>query len=176
MHIMGVQAVLVVLVLFTSTVKSESGDASFWRNNVTLTCPEYGSWHGKDLTSAVDGTYYTFKYQGKASYYCEYSDPKDSSKIKYHFHVEGKVCENCFELDALMFGLALAADMVMTIFIMMVIYKYTEKKTSAAPTHSSRARGHSGGPAPPIPSPDYAPLNPHTRSQAVYSTVVNRTG
>ncbi|TDH15110.1 hypothetical protein EPR50_G00028290 [Perca flavescens] len=88
-----------------------------------------------------------------------------------------EACENCFELDSFVVGLAIVVDVLGTAFVMMVIYRYTKKKYSAGPSQASKAparpAGHHTGPPPP--QPDYEPLNPHTRNNGAYD-VVNRTG
>ncbi|KAF3693039.1 T-cell surface glycoprotein CD3 epsilon chain Precursor [Channa argus] len=115
------------------------------------------------------------KYDGKNNgvHYCEYTD--DEVKKTYYFYMKGKVCENCFEMDAVVFLLVIVMDIIGTAFVMMVIYKCTKRKSSAGSKSSYKTPSRSGGPAPPTPSRDYETLNAHTRTQDTYSTV-NRTG
>ncbi|XP_028429323.1 T-cell surface glycoprotein CD3 epsilon chain isoform X2 [Perca flavescens] len=171
---MGVRATLAVLLLFIATVKAAEGGVTFWREHFTMTCPENGTWYRKEDQIHVGQTY-TEVYNGnsKGEYRCEYNDPKKT----YYFFVKGKACENCFELDSFVVGLAIVVDVLGTAFVMMVIYRYTKKKYSAGPSQASKAparpAGHHTGPPPP--QPDYEPLNPHTRNNGAYD-VVNRTG
>lgn len=184
---MGVEAVLVVLLLFTATVKSQ-GDVSFSRMTVTLTCPGNGKWIDKigeikdSEGQAIDNKEYKFKYNGKATYSCKYKEDGDAAETEYQFYVEGKTCEMCVELDPTIFAAVIAVDVIGTTIVMMIIYRCTKKKSSAGPASSSKTPGGrapggraSGGRAPPVPSPDYEALNPQTVSHGTYS-VVNRTG
>nr|ACY54762.1 CD3 epsilon splice variant [Hippoglossus hippoglossus] len=88
---------------------------------------------------------------------------------------KGSACANCIELEAAPLALAITVDMAGTIILMMIIYKCTKKKSSAGSTQASKAPARAGGRAPPVPSPDYEALNPHTRSQDPYA-IVSRTG
>ncbi|XP_070826860.1 T-cell surface glycoprotein CD3 epsilon chain-like isoform X1 [Chaetodon trifascialis] len=165
---MGIQAALAVLLLLAATVKAD--EVSFWGEYVTMTCPESGTWYYKN-NNVSEGLDYTLKYDNtkKGLYECKYDE-----KI-YYFYVQGKVCENCFELDGTLFALAITADMSVTAFVMMIIYMRIKKRGSPGLSHTSKAPAHSGGRAPPVPSPDYEQLNTHTRSKDTYSTV-NRMG
>ncbi|KAM7399656.1 hypothetical protein PAMP_018906 [Pampus punctatissimus] len=188
MNSKGSQAVLAVLLLVMCTVKAENGDISFWRNNFKMICPEEGKWFKKgELIPEIEAKEYEVVYNAstKGIYHCEYENEYDeyddsgnsviSKKIvKYYFYVQGRVCENCFELDANLLTVAIVVDMVGTVLMMMIIYRCTKKKSSPAP-HSGKAPARSGGRAPPVPSPDYEQLNPHSRSQDPYS-FLNRMG
>nr|ADV78596.1 T cell surface glycoprotein CD3 epsilon [Siniperca chuatsi] len=178
MNSMGVRAVLAVLLLCIATVKAENGEVTFWRENFTMTCPDNGTWFDKD--NKIDDTQkekLTFKYDNskKGPYRCEYTYNVDSFKQKYYFYVQGKVCENCFELEASLCVMAIVADVVGTAFMMMIIYRCTKKKSPAGLTPASKPPARSGGRAPAVPSPDYDQLNPRTLSQDTYSSV-NRMG
>ncbi|XP_061638367.1 T-cell surface glycoprotein CD3 epsilon chain-like [Phyllopteryx taeniolatus] len=147
--------------LIISAVEAGAGGVSFWRENVTMTCPNNGSWFKAGNEVGYRSNSYTLTYNGKNKglYHCEYG--KNS---KYYFYVEGKVCTDCFELDATMFGSVIVADVSITIILMILIYKWTQKKSS--PGAKAPA-----GPAPP--SPDYKHLNTHRRSQDPYSFINN---
>lgn len=173
-HSMAVQAVLVVLLVLPAAVKTENpkGGVSFWRNDVTLTCPKEGTFHEKDDKTEKqnkDKTH-TFPYQGRVNYHCKYG-----ASDTYQFYVEGKACENCFELDAVVFLVIIIADLVATVVVMMMVFKCTKRKDSTGATQTSRAPAPPAGRAPPASSSAYEALNPHTRSQDTYS-LVNRTG
>nr|ARD07918.1 CD3 epsilon [Dicentrarchus labrax] len=171
---MGVQVVLVVL-LFIGPLKADEGGVKFWRTIVTLTCPGEGDWFNKDgkNISSSESTY-EFKYENdkKGPYHCKYEDDKDYT---YYFYVQGKVCENCFELDAYLFLIAIIADVTITAVVMMIIFKYTKKKSSAGLNHTPKLPARSAARSQPASSSDYEQLNQRTRSQETYS-VVNRTG
>lgn len=186
MHSMGVQAVLtVVLILFTATVKTQDGEISVWKTKVTLTCPESGLWYenekkiektedGKEINDDTGEKYFEFEYTGKTTYRCDYP-AKRTEPQKYYFRFEGKVCENCYELDGMLVAVVIVLDVVGTVLLMMIICYCTKNKSSAAPAQSSKAPARSGGRPPPGASSEYEQLNRQTRSQETYS-VVNRTG
>ncbi|NP_001033071.1 T-cell surface glycoprotein CD3 epsilon chain precursor [Takifugu rubripes] len=166
---MIVRALLCFAVLFLVAGQEEGqeqeqdkpGGVIFWETFVTMTCPRDGKWF-KDKKEVSEGPAYAFEYDNKKGrYHCTY----DNSR--YDFYVQGKVCENCFELDGGFWGMIIAADMFLTVVVMVMVYKCAKKRSSAALPRVPKA----GGRAPPLPSPDYEPLNPHTRSQGTYSEV-----
>ncbi|XP_020500035.1 T-cell surface glycoprotein CD3 epsilon chain [Labrus bergylta] len=171
----SVGAALTVLLLFISPADAADGDVEFWRETVTMTCPEEGTWYEKgnsEMTDLKENKTYVFKYENKKKglYHCVHDVDK-----KYYFYVQGKACENCFELNPLVFALAIIVDVIGTAFVMMIIYRCGKKRRSDGLSNASTAPARRGGRAPPLPSPDYEPLNPHTRNQDPYSTV-SRTG
>eukprot|EP00064_Thunnus_orientalis_P000293 superscaffoldBa00000015_g293 len=175
---MGAQAVLAVLLFTIGTVKAADGEVSFWRENFKMTCPGEGTWYKIDEGQIItnDSKNHERQYNGtsKGGYYCEYTK-EGGTRQKYYFYVQGKACENCFEMEASFLMLAIIVDVVMTGFVMMIIYRCTKKKSSPAPHSSKAPPARSGGRAPPVPSPDYEQLNPQTRGQDTYS-LLNRTG
>lgn len=168
---MGVQAVLVVVLLGVATTMAREGKAEFWRSKVILTCPEDGFFFYKDEKVYNGSDIYEFTYTSKGTYRCEYE-----TNQKYYFYVEGNVCENCFELDGNTLFMVIVGDLLLTIIMMVIVYRCTKKKSPAGPPQPSKAPPRSGGRGPPVPSPDYEALNPQTRAQDTYSTVVNRMG
>uniref|UniRef100_A0A3Q4HKZ0 T-cell surface glycoprotein CD3 epsilon chain-like n=1 Tax=Neolamprologus brichardi TaxID=32507 RepID=A0A3Q4HKZ0_NEOBR len=170
---MGVQAVLVVVLLGVATTKAEEpqGNTEFWRSKVILTCPEDGEWFYKNEKVNNKSSTYEFPYTSKGTYRCVYE-----TNQKYYFYVEGNVCENCFELNGDTLFTVIVGDLLLTIIMMVIVYRCTKKKSSAGPPQPSKAPPRSGGRGPPVPSPDYEALNPQTRAQDTYSTVVNRMG
>ncbi|CAI5694420.1 unnamed protein product [Oreochromis niloticus] len=177
---MGVQAVLVVVLLSVATTKAQEpgtpkGNVEIWRNEVTLICPEDGQWFDKNgEVNKTSPHTYKFPYTMKAKYRCEYSAL--TNKYIYRFYVEGNVCEDCFELDGNTLFMVIVGDLLLTIIVMVIVYRCTKKKSSAGPPQPSKAPSRSGGRGPPVPSPDYEQLNLQTRAQDTYSTVVNRMG
>ncbi|XP_029965338.1 T-cell surface glycoprotein CD3 epsilon chain [Salarias fasciatus] len=167
---MDVHAVFIIFIMLPAAVKTAEG-VKFWRDNVTLTCPEVGRWfeNDKPIPNAETDDTYKFTYMDKGKYHCEYSGKK------YQFYVEGRACKNCFELDGTVFLVVIIADVAATVVVMMMVFKCTKRKDSAGPTKTSRGPGNSGGRAPAVPSPDYEMLNPNTRSADTYSAV-NRMG
>ncbi|XP_032364764.1 T-cell surface glycoprotein CD3 epsilon chain isoform X2 [Etheostoma spectabile] len=150
-----------------------------------MTCPQSGNWFRKGKEVQAKRLQDNEKsiqddYDGNSNdlYYCEFHIEVDGSELndkkKYYFYVKGKVCENCFELDSFVVGLAIVVDVLGTAFVMMVIYKYTKKKYSAGLSQVSKAPARSAGHAPPNPD-TYEQLNPRTRAQEPYG-VLNRMG
>ncbi|KAG7223091.1 hypothetical protein INR49_015850 [Caranx melampygus] len=86
---------------------------------------------------------------------------------------ESKVCENCYELDSFVIGLAVAVDVVITLCVMMLIYTCAQNKNPEASVPAPRVPARSGGQVPT--SQTYESLNPNTRANDTYSKV-NRTG
>ncbi|XP_014836261.1 PREDICTED: T-cell surface glycoprotein CD3 epsilon chain [Poecilia mexicana] len=176
---MVVQAVFVVIFMFATSVKAETtvkGGAEFSKKEVTLTCPGDGAWYeGQPTTpkptilprgSEKKINTYTFTYERQVLYRCE-----PNSNI-YYFYVRGRACENCFELDPKLFVTFIVVDVIMTAVVMMIIYRCSKKKSSDGPTPSVKPTPRAGHRAPHGPS-EYETLNPNTRSQDTYSTVVN---
>ncbi|XP_061576489.1 T-cell surface glycoprotein CD3 epsilon chain-like [Cololabis saira] len=178
MHSLGVQAALVALLMSAVIVKAEEGGVEFWRETVTLICPEEGNWYDNN-NKVFNGTRtYTFKFERQSQMYCEYDGP--IRRMKYSFYVKGRTCENCFELDAFIMGTAIVVDLMVTVAVMTMVYRCTKKKGSDRPTQTSKrppapARPGDRGTTTTSGEGGYEPLNPHTRSQDPYSTV-NRMG
>lgn len=178
---MSVRAALAVFVLFLATVEAGEGGVEFWRTEVTLTCPGEGTFYKKDKTNVTYALTdkHEFKYENgkKGFYYCKYDkdDPQDSDpKETYHFYVQGKVCPNCFELDGALLLMVLIGDVVMTVCVMVIIFKCTKKKGPAGPAHTSSAPVRQRPGPSNSHSSTYQELSPNTR-QDTYSTV-NRMG
>ncbi|KAA8593813.1 hypothetical protein FQN60_004647 [Etheostoma spectabile] len=146
MNSMGVWATLAVLLLFIATVKAAEGGVEFWRKTFTMTCPQSGNWFRK----------------GKEVQAKRLQDNEKSIQDDYD------VCENCFELDSFVVGLAIVVDVLGTAFVMMVIYKYTKKKYSAGLSQVSKAPARSAGHAPPNPDTyEVATESSHPRPGAI---------
>ncbi|CAG6006546.1 T-cell surface glycoprotein CD3 epsilon chain-like [Menidia menidia] len=172
---MGARAMLVaVFLMSTVSVKAQEGKVEFWKKNVTLTCPKSGTWHyGKDKFTQET---LELEYKHPVKLFCEYTDEDKTLIYKYNFYVKGKVCENCFELDAEIFGMTIFLDVVLTAVLMFIIYKLTKRKSSDGHAPVSKPPAHSRNQPPNVPNRDYETLNLQTRSADTYSTVVNRTG
>lgn len=140
-----------------------------------MKCPQNGTWFEKKNQLATGETLVLpYDNSKKGPYYCEYVAENDE-KATYYFYVEGKVCENCFELDGKLFLIAIIGDAVMTAAVMYIIFKCTKKKGPAEVTHTSKPPARSGGRAQPASSSEYEQLNSHTRTVDTYS-IVNRMG
>ncbi|XP_034459729.1 T-cell surface glycoprotein CD3 epsilon chain-like [Hippoglossus hippoglossus] len=179
-HSMGVRAVIAMTLLLSLAASEEEtakGSVKFKGGNFTMTCPVYGKWYRRSAQvgdgEEHDSLELNYNSDTKGLYKCVYKDNEEDKE--YYFYVKGKACANCIELEAAPLALAITVDMAGTIILMMIIYKCTKKKSSAGSTQASKAPARAGGRAPPVPSPDYEALNPHTRSQDPYA-IVSRTG
>uniref|UniRef100_A0A8C7Y4I7 T-cell surface glycoprotein CD3 epsilon chain n=1 Tax=Oryzias sinensis TaxID=183150 RepID=A0A8C7Y4I7_9TELE len=150
-----------LLVFFMFGVKAEEGGVSFWRSDVTLTCPRNGTWFQHN-TQLHTGETYVLKYERPIRVHCVYEEEEATKKT--FFFVKGRVCETCFELDGVYLGGAIFADVIMTAALMAFIYRRT-KKVSAS---------RSGGRASDIQSSEYQELNPRSISDGTYSAVNRR--
>jgi len=70
------------------SVHAFKGGVTFWRKEVTLTCPQNGTFHDKEKL-LYTGPKYTFEYKGQVKYRCEYKDDEDVKKM-YYFYVKGR--------------------------------------------------------------------------------------
>ncbi|XP_034024815.1 T-cell surface glycoprotein CD3 epsilon chain-like [Thalassophryne amazonica] len=166
---MTVQVLSAVVLLLAVTVEAK---VSISGTAVTMTCPDDGDWFNRgSKIPNKEANWLTIIYDdvNKDPYHCEYGE--DSSKKKYYFYVQGKVCETCYELDGILFAVVIIADMIGTAVVMFIIYKCTKNKSSGGSTHSAKTPPHAAGRGPPVPSPDYEQLSTHTRSHEPYSTV-----
>uniref|UniRef100_A0AAQ4RWX7 CD3 gamma/delta subunit Ig-like domain-containing protein n=1 Tax=Gasterosteus aculeatus aculeatus TaxID=481459 RepID=A0AAQ4RWX7_GASAC len=185
---MGAQATFAVLFLLTAMANAKikrttndgitptgntyplPGEVEFWKEKFTMRCPENGTWFKKHADINHTSATYTQTYSGKTKglYHCKY-EPKGKEEKYHFFYVKGKGCADCFEVAPGILAAAIVVDVVGTACVMLMVFRCTKKKSSAA----SKARP--GGRPPPAPSPHYEPLNLHTRSEGPYSTV-SRTG
>ncbi|MEQ2184109.1 hypothetical protein GOODEAATRI_004557 [Goodea atripinnis] len=171
---MAVQAVLIVLLMFATTVKTETGEATFFKKKVTLTCPQEGPWYKEDTKVQETGHSFTFPYESQVKYRCDYTiEDGTPINMKYYFYVKGKACDNCFELDAVFFLVIIFVDIIGTVVVMMIIYRFSKKKSSEVPPPTIKPHPRPGHRAPQDQSSHYESLNPNTRSTDTYSTVVN---
>ncbi|KAM8853835.1 T-cell surface glycoprotein CD3 epsilon chain-like [Synchiropus picturatus] len=167
---------MVIISIGGGHVNAEDGTSgvSFWRETFTMTCPEEGDWYRMKQNIGNKTSTHTIKYNDASSglYYCEYpKTAEQNQRKKYYFYVEGRVCSDCFELDGLLFVGVIIGDVLFTMVVMFMIYKYGRSKNTSGP-RSSKSSSRSGGKAQPSQSPVYEPLSPHTRED-LYSL---RTG
>lgn len=158
------RVVLAFILLISATAEAKGG-VSIWMDEVTLTCPEKGSWNFKNETSVgMIDSQYKYQYNGaKDIYYCNYTEI-------YHFYIQGKPCRNCIELDTLVFAVVIVADVLFTVLIMAIIYKCSKKKPGGTASNASRSRQENVQ----LDALTYESLNPQTRNDE-YS-IIHRTG
>ncbi|XP_043974812.1 T-cell surface glycoprotein CD3 epsilon chain-like [Gambusia affinis] len=179
---MAAQAVFVVIFMFATSVKAETGGATFWREDVTLTCPEsHGmTWYNEKSTQETSPlavnqpNEFKFRYERPVQYRCQHkNNDQDPKTMNYHFYIKGKACKNCFELGPMFFLTFIVVNVIGTAVLMMIVYKCSKKKNSDGQTSSIKLTPRPGPRAPHGASTEYETLNPNTRSQDTYSTVVN---
>lgn len=169
-------ASLTVLLVLLSTVEAAEtakGGVTFLGEMFKMTCPGTGDWYlnTEKLANNTDTYESVYDNKKKGPYHCLYDTTK-----KYYFYVKGKACKDCFELDPIVFVLAITLDLIVTAVLMMIIYKFGKRRSSGGSSNASRGSGRSGTPAPATAgSSTYEPLNPNTRNQDTYSKV-NRMG
>lgn len=162
---MVVRVVLAFVLLISATAEAKGG-VSIWMDEVTLTCPDTGFWFWKNGSSVGKNSTSQYKYQ--------YSGNKDilycSNTETYYFYIQGKPCRNCVELDASVFAVVIVADVLVTVLIMVIVYKCSKKKPGATASNASRSRQENVQ----LDALTYESLNPHTRNDE-YSSI-HRTG
>lgn len=174
---MAVPAVFVVLLMFATAVKTQE-PAVFQNKKVILNCPENGKWFKgikEEITTKQPSWDFPFQ---PGQYSCKYDKKTDNDKpveVEYKFYVKGRVCENCFEMDAKFFVVIIVADLIGTAVVMMIIYKCSKKKSSDKPPPIAKPPPRTGNRPGHGPS-EYESLNPNTRATDTYSTVVNNSG
>ncbi|XP_052472645.1 T-cell surface glycoprotein CD3 epsilon chain [Carassius gibelio] len=97
----------------------------------------------------------------KGFYRCKYGN------IEHVFYLRVQVCENCYELSRLRATGIILGDVVFTGVVILFIFLAT--KNCGGP--QKRASNPKPANPPPPPNPDYAPLDPKTRNNAVYSGI-----
>ncbi|KAK6295775.1 T-cell surface glycoprotein CD3 epsilon chain [Coregonus clupeaformis] len=179
MNRVNMNGVLIFMLAIIAVEGHKSGSVSFWRKTVTMTCPE-GGLRNKDGSSIT--LYHDVGDKNKTiikdyvendnrHYYCDtkLSPPNGS----YHIYIKGKVCENCFELDATLVVKVMVGDLLVTGGVILIVYLWAQKKSGPAAPQKPTSRSAGRGP-PVVPSPDYESLSAATRSTDIYAT--HRTG
>ncbi|XP_075871355.1 T-cell surface glycoprotein CD3 epsilon chain-like isoform X2 [Nelusetta ayraudi] len=168
-------SVVVAVLLAASVEANQVTGVEFSGKMFTMTCPKNGKWFhkGSIIPGSEESTLLRpYDDTAKGLYHCEYGT--DSSTVKYYFYVQGRVCDNCFELTPYEMMVAIVVDVLLTLLVMLITYKCSQKRSSAAASHTPKAAPPRGrGPA--VPSPDYEALDPRTSSHGTYSKV-NRLG
>ncbi|XP_026082860.1 T-cell surface glycoprotein CD3 epsilon chain-like [Carassius auratus] len=97
----------------------------------------------------------------KGFYRCTYGN------TEHGFYLRVQVCENCYELSRLRATGIILGDVAFTGVVILFIFLATKK--CGGP--QKRASNPKPANPPPPPNPDYAPLDPKTRNNAVYSGI-----
>ncbi|NWX35907.1 CD3E protein, partial [Notiomystis cincta] len=92
---------------------------------------------------------------------------------KSELYLNARVCANCQELDALMVAGIMAADLLITLGVLILVYYFSKgRKGRASPAGDSRPRGQKMQHPPPVPNPDYEPIRKGQRE--VYAGLQSR--
>ncbi|NXI59498.1 CD3E protein, partial [Chloroceryle aenea] len=119
---------------------------------VTITCPVSES----SLTWTFSGT----GVSGHDKYTLENYDSSpgnvtcSSPSQKYHMYLNARVCENCQELDAWAVTGIVAADLLITSGVLILVYYFSKARKGRA-SAGGRPRGQKTQRPPPVPNPDY---------------------
>ncbi|NXE78839.1 CD3E protein, partial [Cochlearius cochlearius] len=92
---------------------------------------------------------------------------------RYEMYLNARVCANCEELDALAVTGIIAADLLITFGVLILVYYFSkDRKGRASATAGSRPRGQKIQRPPPVPNPDYEPIRKGQRE--VYAGLESR--
>ncbi|NXD86982.1 CD3E protein, partial [Halcyon senegalensis] len=92
---------------------------------------------------------------------------------KHHMYLNARVCANCQELDTLAVTGIIAADLLITFGVLILVYYFSkDRKGRASVSAGSRPRGQKMQRPPPVPNPDYEPIRKGQRE--VYAGLESR--
>ncbi|KFQ20016.1 T-cell surface glycoprotein CD3 epsilon chain, partial [Mesitornis unicolor] len=78
---------------------------------------------------------------------------------KHSMYLNARVCANCEELDTLAVTGIIAADLLITFGVLILVYYFSkDKKGKGSAGPGSRPRGQKMQRPPPVPNPDYEPI------------------
>ncbi|NWV19307.1 CD3E protein, partial [Origma solitaria] len=82
-----------------------------------------------------------------------------TDKKRRELYLNARVCANCEELDALTVAGIIAADLLITLGVLILVYYCSKgRKGRASAAGDSRPRGQKMQRPPPVPNPDYEPI------------------
>ncbi|KAL0972753.1 hypothetical protein UPYG_G00194360 [Umbra pygmaea] len=166
--------VRLVFLIMTVTAVEGKGDVTFWRDKVTLTCPEKGDWYkdGNMLMSDENELEINMnELSSKVMWDCKYES--GSGIINYQFYIKGRGCKNCFEVETALVAGAIVGDLLLTAAVILIVYRWAHKKSGPAAPKKLTTR--SRGPAPVVPDSDYEPLRLGSRGTNIYATASEET-
>ncbi|NXM31852.1 CD3E protein, partial [Oxyruncus cristatus] len=141
---------------------------------VTITCPLTEGDIEWKLIAGKTGTINERKYiiidhdSSPANLSCS-----DVSGKRHELYLNARVCANCEELDALVVTGIIAADLLITLGVLILVYYFSkDRKGRASPSPAPRPRGQKMQRPPPVPNPDYEPIRKGQRE--VYAGLESR--
>ncbi|XP_014805017.1 PREDICTED: T-cell surface glycoprotein CD3 epsilon chain [Calidris pugnax] len=139
---------------------------------VTITCPLTADniiWKPPAAEAQDDKTKYVIKNHDSSPVNLSCS----SDKEEYKLYLNARVCANCEELDALAVTGIIAADILITFGVLILVYYFSkDRKGKASASAGSRPRGQKVQRPPPVPNPDYEPIRKGQRE--VYAGLESR--
>ncbi|NXG01117.1 CD3E protein, partial [Sakesphorus luctuosus] len=140
---------------------------------VTITCPltsDTINWQGTGGTADADNTR---KYILKDHDSSPVNLSCSSGSEKHELYLNARVCANCAELDALTLTGIIAADLLITLGVLILVYYFSrDRKGRASTSPAPRPRGQKTQRPPPVPNPDYEPIRKGQRE--VYAGLESR--
>ncbi|NXA04848.1 CD3E protein, partial [Sapayoa aenigma] len=139
---------------------------------VTITCPlAEGNikWEGTGGTTGTEERKYIIKDHNSSPANLSCS----SGSEKHELYLNARVCANCEELNALTVTGIIAADLLITLGVLILVYYFSkDRKGKANMSPASRPRGQKMQRPPPVPNPDYEPIRKGQRE--VYAGLESR--
>ncbi|XP_010869168.1 T-cell surface glycoprotein CD3 epsilon chain [Esox lucius] len=146
------------------------GDVTFWRDKYTLTCPEIGEWYvDNELIQAEARSFDPIEIGNTRSYHCQYG----KENIKHLFYIQGRGCENCYEVEMNQIAMVIVGDLILTGAVILIVYFWAQKKSG--PATSQKPTSRSRGQAPVVSNVDYEPLRHGDRGKNIYAVRKNET-
>ncbi|NXW62049.1 CD3E protein, partial [Eurystomus gularis] len=140
---------------------------------VTITCPlteDQIVW--KRSSTKVDSNTRKYVIENYDSSPANLSCSLESGR-NYEMYLNARVCKNCEELDALAVTGIIAADLLITFGVLILVYYFSkDRKGRASTSAGSRPRGQKTQRPPPVPNPDYEPIRKGQRE--VYAGLESR--
>ncbi|NXK87160.1 CD3E protein, partial [Formicarius rufipectus] len=96
-----------------------------------------------------------------------------SGNEEFNLYLNVRVCANCEELDTLTVTGIIAADILITLGVLILVYYFSKRrKGRASSSPAPRPRGQKMQRPPPVPNPDYEPIRKGQRE--VYAGLESR--
>ncbi|NXF13314.1 CD3E protein, partial [Smithornis capensis] len=140
---------------------------------VTITCPLTEGNIKWERTGGATGTEEERKYIMRDHDSSAVKLSCSSGAERHELYLNARVCANCEELDALTATGIIAADLLITLGVLILVYYFSkDRKGKAGPSPASRPRGQKMQRPPPVPNPDYEPIRKGQRE--VYAGLESR--
>ncbi|NXR65692.1 CD3E protein, partial [Rhadina sibilatrix] len=139
---------------------------------VTITCPFEGEgiqWAWSGRTEVTNERKLIIRDHDSTPANLSCSLGKENRQL----YLNARVCANCEELDALTVAGIMAADLLITLGVLILVYYCSKgRRGRASGAGDSRPRGQKMQRPPPVPNPDYEPIRKGQRE--VYAGLAAR--